>query len=164
MNLLKVVSHYGKSTFVWLVASLFVGVCAASAATEETFGTLQIGSQMYQNVTVTTKAKTYIVLMHAMGMNTVKVKELSPELRVKLGYPLVLEPDAPKHQENPLTTWTKNTISKAGMEKKWRAYAPTGLATIELTTNLIFALYICGALFYFLMCYCGMLICEKSGH
>src|ERR1041385_6081575 len=102
--------------------------------------------------------------MHSTGMTNIKVKDLSPELRVKLGYPLVLEPETPKRDKAPLSTWTKSTMSKMGMDRAWRAYAPRGLATIDLTPNLVTALYCCAGLFYVLLCYCGMLICEKTGH
>src|SRR5437868_409986 len=106
MNLLTFTHNSEIRLIMYVAASLMLPASVSFALTEETFNVLQIGSQAYQNVTVTTKAKTYIVIMHSMGMNTIKVKELPVDLRVKLGYPIVLEQEAPKHREASLTTWT----------------------------------------------------------
>ena len=55
-------------------------------AAEDKFDVLQIGTQTYSNVTVTTKAKSYIFLIHAAGMTSIKVSQLPPDLQEKLGY------------------------------------------------------------------------------
>ena len=56
------------------------------AAAEESFGLLNIGTRTYTNVTVTTKTKTQIFIMHSTGMHTIKVADLPPALLAKLGY------------------------------------------------------------------------------
>src|SRR4029077_780046 len=58
----------------------------AGAGSEETFDVLQIGTATYRNVTVTTKARNYIFIMHSTGMGNFKIAELPPEIRQKLGY------------------------------------------------------------------------------
>ena len=55
------------------------------ASTEETFDVLEIGTHTYKNVTVTTKAKNQIFIMHSAGMSTIKVVDIPPELLAKLG-------------------------------------------------------------------------------
>src|SRR3954447_6848327 len=60
---------------------------------EETFPVLQVGSQTYSNVTVTSKTSRYIVIMHSQGLTSIKLKELSQEVLHGLGYNV--EPPAP---------------------------------------------------------------------
>ncbi len=47
----------------------------------ETFPVLQVGSETYSNVTVTSVSKTDIYFNYAGGMANVKIKKLSPELQ-----------------------------------------------------------------------------------
>ena len=58
----------------------------ARAEVEETFPVLTIGARTYTNVTVTTKSKSYVMLMHSTGLANIKVSELSPDVRETLGY------------------------------------------------------------------------------
>ena len=58
----------------------------ATAAEEDRFEVLQIGTRTYTNVTVTTKAKSYIFIVHKGGMTSIKTAELSLALRQQLGY------------------------------------------------------------------------------
>src|SRR5215813_4250509 len=58
----------------------------AAAATEETYPTLQVGSHVYTNVTVTTKAKNYIFIYHSTGMANIRLADLPDEVRAELGY------------------------------------------------------------------------------
>jgi len=140
---------------------------ALVCATEETFETLQIGTQTYQNVTVTTKTRDKVFLMHSAGMNTVKVADLSPEVRKRLGYEGT---DQKKGGVSSVSTWTRNTAAKwhlpemKQLEQQWRTRAPGGLATVRLTSNLLYSTLGAIALMYVLMCYCGMLICQKTGN
>src|ERR1051325_5010067 len=70
-----------------LAATALLGsVKEQSGSGEETFPVLTIGTQTYTNVTVTTKAKNYVMLMHSTGLANIKVSELTPALRDKLGY------------------------------------------------------------------------------
>ncbi len=69
---------------LWLIALAQPG--SAPGAADQTFDVLQIGTRTYTNVTVTTKAKTYVFLLHSSGMANIKVAELPPDVREKLGY------------------------------------------------------------------------------
>jgi hypothetical protein len=84
------------------------------AAADETFEVLKVGAQTYRNVTVTTKSKEYIFILHAEGMSNIKVVDLSPEMRIKLGY---VEPEKPKAQTNGPAAWTKQTLARLDTPK-----------------------------------------------
>jgi hypothetical protein len=47
---------------------------------------LKVGDHPYTNVTVTTKARNYIFIVHAGGMMNIKVADLPPDIRTNLGY------------------------------------------------------------------------------
>ena len=140
------------------------------ATTEETFDVLEIGTHTYKNVTVTTKAKNQIFIMHSAGMSTIKVVDLPPELLTKLGYGAASDAVKAKGSRSTLSTFTKQTFTKMkapqmkDLQKQWHSSAPAGLATVDLTPNLLMAAGVALVLLYLLMCYCSMLICRKSGH
>ena len=85
------------------------------------------GHELYTNVTVTTKAKNYIFILHAGGMTSLKVAELPPDLQQKLGYAAAT---APKGPTNTAAVWAKKEIAKIDvpqikdlgkqLEQKWR--------------------------------------------
>src|SRR5439155_7078665 len=140
------------------------------ATTEETFDVLEIGTHTYKNVTVTTKAKNQIFIMHSAGMSTLKVSDLPPELLAQLGYGAASGAPKANGSHPTLSTFTKQTFTKIkapqmkDLQKQWHASAPAGLATVDLTPNLLLAAGVALVLLYLLMCYCSMLICRKSGH
>jgi hypothetical protein len=152
------------------VAAALMGSGKSMATTEETFDVLQIGTHTYRNVTVTTKAKSQIFILHSAGMSTIKVADLSPELQAQLGYTAKPGASGANGGHSTLATFTKQTITQMKapqikeLQKQWRASAPAGLATVELTPNLMLNVGIVLFLLYLLMCYCSMLICRKSGH
>src|SRR3954453_20007153 len=61
-----------------LVGFLALRPVAGSAAEEQTFPLLQIGTRTYTNVTVTTKARKYIFILHSTGMANIRVADLPP--------------------------------------------------------------------------------------
>jgi hypothetical protein len=140
------------------------------AATEETFDVLQIGTHTYRKVTVTTKAKNQIFILHSAGMSTIKVADLPPELLEQLGYGAASSASKGNGSHSTLSSITKKTFTKIkapqmkDLQKQWRTSAPAGLATVDLTPNLLMAAGVALLLLYLLMCYCSMLICLKCGH
>jgi hypothetical protein len=97
---------------VGLALSLAVAPFAASnshAAEEQKFDVLQIGTHTYKNVTVTTKSKDYVFLLHSEGMANLKVKDLSPEVREQLGY---IDPPPPKSAATKANDWAKQSLTK----------------------------------------------------
>ena len=168
MNVLGITSRFARTLSLLVLAGGVLWAEVSEAAKEETFAMLQIGAQTYRNVTVTTKAKNYIFIVHDNGMTNFKISELSPELRTQLGYSNL--PEKPKGGPAALSVWTKETAAKIrvpqlnALQQQWRSYAPGNLATVQFTPNLV--LTVGGALLflYILMCYCGVQICRKTGN
>jgi hypothetical protein len=79
-----------------------------SAQVEETFPLLTIGTRTYTNVTVTTKTKKYVMLMHSQGLANVKVSELPADLRETLGYN---REEPPKSKTEAATKWAKAKLA-----------------------------------------------------
>ena len=172
MNARKFQHHaVGRSFWATLAAGL-IQLSAALGGAEEKFDVLQIGTQTYSNVTVTTKAKNYIFILHATGMTSIKTADLPVELKQQLGYAV---PAAPKGATNNAANWTKREIAKISgsqlwelgkqMDQKWRGGPPAGLsATNLMSSKLIFVVLSIALLFYLFHCYCCMLICQKTGN
>src|SRR5579859_5272110 len=69
-------------------ASFLLVLISLSAYAEnvETLGTLKVGEQTYQDVTVTTKGKNFIIISHSGGITSIRLTELPVEILQKLGY------------------------------------------------------------------------------
>ena len=167
MNILRSSSAWTGRLF-WLV----FGVAAMQpmmlrAATEETFDVLQIGAHVYTNVTVTARAKTYVFLMHAGGIINLKVIDLPPDLRTKLGYNAVSQ--TVSTNSNAAAVWVKQQTAKLQVpqlkewEQKLGGKGCGSGAGIHLDTKQLYL--ICGAVavLFVCFCYCSSLICEKTG-
>ncbi len=137
-------------------------------AVEETFPTLQLGTHVYTNVTVTTKAKTYIFIHHSAGMENIKVADLPEDIRIQLGY----VPEVTKAQK--ASNWAKEKIGdvhigqvNAAELKDPKIWREQSAVVIEKARSLDRRL--CGAilggllLLYLFKCFCFMLICKKAG-
>src|SRR3954469_14564739 len=92
--------HYASQLVTWgrgfFLACAFLLIASVLRA-EETFPVLQVGSQTYSNVTVTSKTPRYIVIMHAKGLTSLKLKELPHEVLEQLGYDV--GPPPPKERK-----------------------------------------------------------------
>jgi hypothetical protein len=166
------VHHYVAGGLLWLaLAALLMQLPGVVGATEETFEVLQIGTRTYTNVTVTTKAKNYVFILHAGGMASVKVGELPPDLQEKLGY---AGATAPKVATNAAAVWAKREIAKINvpqfkklgkqLEQKWRGKPGASFSAMgSVGPTLIFVVVGVSLLVYLFHCYCLMLICRKTG-
>jgi hypothetical protein len=146
------------------------GAWIAHAAIEQTFDVLQIGSTTYRNVTVTTKSREYIFILHSRGMTNLKVGDLPSDLRAKLGY---ADPAA-QPKANPTSAWARQTISKIEapqvkqIEQSLLEWSRSGAARVGLNVPsldqkdllLMFAGFLALYLFH---CYLCLQICVKSG-
>jgi len=139
------------------------------AAAEESFNLLQIGTRTYTNVTVTTKTKTQIFIIHSSGMHTIKVADLPPEVLAKLGYGSGSEQKTAKGFAS-LGTIGKGSKLKVNLpqlnqfQTQWRGKGPANLATIKWSTNTLLTLASIVVLIYAFFSFCAMLICQKAGH
>jgi hypothetical protein len=158
-----------------VVVTGLIGLQAASATLEQTLDVLKVGTQTYKNVTVTTKSKSYVFIIHSSGMTNLKVADLTPDVLVTLGYP---DPTTPKTQTNAAASWAKQTLAKLDgpqvkavrgqIQDQWSHHIP-GASRLPfplpaLTPTLLFA--VAGVLvgLYLFHCFCLKLICKKSGH
>jgi len=157
----------------WLaLAVLLMLPSGARAAEEQTFPLLEIGTRMYTNVTVTTKAKNYIFLLHAGGMTSIKLGDVPAELRLKLGYGDTQNPIASAYSP---ATWAKAGVAKlkpqqvrelsSKVAQTWRGNK-SGEVPLTALVSIKAMLVLAGAmlLIYLFHCYCFMLICQKAGH
>lgn len=134
-----------------------------SLAVDETFALVETKTGVYSNVTVTTRSKDYIVIQHASGMTSLKVKELSPELHEALGYGTVKGAHKGSFQITAKAKALMNTISTKEIEQAWSKYSPAGTPALKLDQTIILAVLGGLALSYLFFCYCGLLICRKVG-
>src|SRR6266404_5763986 len=109
MKMSRIGDHVAWLGLFLMLATLLALPRTSSAATEDRFNVLQIGTHTYQNVTVTTKAKNYIFILHSAGMTNLKVAELPDELLEKLGYAAA---SAPKVQTNAAAVWARQAVAK----------------------------------------------------
>ena len=150
---------------------LLFGTCGANAALEQTFDVLQIGATTYRNVTVTTKSKNYVFLLHSQGMTNIKVADLPLNVLIKLGYP---DPAAAPAKTSASSAWASQTLSKIDVPqmkqceqrlKDWSAdgIAKTGLNLPALNERNIFIGALALLAFFLFHSYCCFLICAKAG-
>jgi hypothetical protein len=170
MNAFRI-SRYAAGWLAWLaLAVLLIPFRGIAGTADERFDVLQIGTQTYSNVTVTTKAKQYVFLLHSAGMASIKVSQLPPDVLDKLGYAA----PAPKVTTNTAVVWAKREIAKINtpqvrelgkqMEQKWRGQATAKLTAMHLTgPALIYVVLGIALLLYLFQSYCFMLICRKTG-
>jgi hypothetical protein len=167
------VYHAAARGLLWLgLAILQMLPCECAQASEDVFPVLQVGAETYTNVTVTTKAKNYIFILHANGMTSIKVSQLPEDLREKLGYAI---PTVRKPATNNAALWAKRELSKlsvprvkeltAQVAQKWRGESTARLSAAGLVgPKLLIAALGILLLIYLFHCYCCMLICQKTGN
>lgn len=166
MNAVKIWNVVAARLGRGLIVALVWAGLTANAALEETFDVLQIGTHTYKNVTVTTKAKDYIFILHSAGMANIKVKDLPPELATQLGY--VQKPNA---ETKPALAWLKNTTSTLEnqqlpqLEERVPALGAVHSAVLAMVSPrrlpVVLAVVV---LLYLFFCYCCSAICQKAGH
>lgn len=151
-----------------MMLALLIVPFGATGAIEQTFDVLQIGTRTYKNVTVTTKAKDYIFILHSAGMNNVKVSELPPDVRYKLGYNAVT--DTAKAGTNAISNWARQTMAKIEsprikqLEQALRGHSMPANLQINLDSKHLLPVLGFAVGFYLIFSYCAMLICQKTGN
>jgi hypothetical protein len=171
---MKTGSTLGLNAFRWLwilAATWFLQFGQTAGAMEETLDQLQVGTETYKNVTVTTKSKDYIFIVHSTGMTSIRVSQLPDDARARLGYADL----TPKPRTNTPAAWAKQTLSKLevtqvkGVEEKlanaWHENQTLAVTKLPPLTTQLIAIVTGGFLvLYFFFCYCCMLICQKTGN
>lgn len=160
--------NHGRRLAWLVVVTVLTMPLGAGATLEDTFEVLQIGTRTYKNVTVTTKAKNYIFILHSTGMTNIKVADLSPTVREKLGYNALAAAEAAKKSSGP-TGWAKQTLGKLEPAKmkelgqSWKGH-PAAIVRQWIRENqvLFLGMVLCSVALYALLSYAGLLICRKT--
>lgn len=139
------------------------------AAIEQTFALLRIGATTYRNVTVTTKSRDYVFILHSTGMTNLKVADLPADVRSQLGYD---GSAATQAGTNSPAAWARQTLSRieAPQVKQlqqqlagWSRIESAKLSLPELSQKDFLILGAALLALYLFHCYCCLLICEKAG-
>jgi hypothetical protein len=160
--------YRGSWTIVVCAVLVLSFLPRAAIATEETFPTLEVGSHVYTNVTVTTKAKNYIFIYHSTGMANIRLADLPEEVRVELGY----VPEQSKKDK--ATAWAKGKMAELQIgnvkaeelrdPKKLHEQTAIVLEKVRSLDHKMCGAILGGALLiYFFFCYCCAQICHKAG-
>jgi hypothetical protein len=142
---------------MWLDAE-----CSFASAAEETFPIFQTRTATYTNVTVTTKSKKYVFILHSAGMANISIEDLTPELKAQLGYAVKTEKQSFAGSILPKQLMPKINERIKPLEELWRERVQPKLnhRVSQKTLDVIFAISLIAYLFF---CYCCQLICRKAG-
>ncbi len=162
-------NHYAAGRLIGVaLAAWLIPLFGMAGAMEERFDLLQIGTRTYTNVTVTTKAKSYIFIVHAGGMTSIKTAELPLAVLEQLGYAAA---GRPKPATNTPAAWVKREFAKVNvpafkqLDQKWGGKPSWELSAMNLLTSKgVFVILGIALLLYLFHCYCCMLICHKTGN
>ncbi len=129
---------------------------------------LKVGTQVYSNVTVTTRAAEYVFIQHAAGLTSLKTSELDEETRTALGYVV-------KKRVTAQTTsdWAKRELGKLEptgtnlasvlppqLIQNWTSRARTvprlGVGAMAIAATVLLGIH----LFF---SYCSLRICKNAG-
>lgn len=164
----------GLAVLLFALAALpcLLGPGFCHAAQEETFPLLQIGTTTYTNVTVTTKARKYIFVIHSSGMANIRVADLPPDVKQALGYEDLEKKEQAK--KDVFATWLKQTLARfetpkvmameRDLQTRLQSHSPEEIkAMIPAHRDFIIVVLASALVLYLFNCYCWMLICKKAG-
>ncbi len=140
---------------------------------------LEVGNQVFSNVTVTTKSATHVFIKHSRGFSGLKLNELDHAAMVKLG---LEAPDPPKDPQSKPPVKIENPFSKvenpfSKMENPFlrpefqpkitqrdgKLYVEIYHQNFELDMHFVKGVLWSLFCLWLLFCYCTHLICKKSG-
>jgi hypothetical protein len=171
MNMFRMRGYSAPGLVLLVLAAIFMLPLSAGALPDDCFEVLQIGTKTYKNVTVTTKARDYIFILHSTGMANIKVSDLTPSLKDKLGYSAKEAAEAAKAKPTGPAVWAKQTLSKLEPSKikdLGKSFTlgdhPVDSLRQWIRANMILfcALVVLSVPLHFLMSYAGLLICRKT--
>jgi len=157
----------------------FLLFSSSASIASDAIPVLEVGSQIFSNVTVSTKSATHVFIKHSRGFAGLKLSELDHATMVKLG---LEAPDPPKDEsanppvkiENPLSKM-ENPFSKMEnpflrpefqpkvTQRDGKVYVEVYHQTFELDMHFVKGVLWSLFCFWLLFCYCTHLICKKSG-
>lgn len=165
------------NTFGFLVCTVrrlfwlgLLAICLQSAQAkpaEETFPVLKTRTGSYTNVTVTTKAKSYIFILHSRGMANIRVEDLPVEVQQQLGY-VTAEPKETKASVRSVipvqASKELETVNKKFQPilDKLRSQLPFLRPGFRVSPEVLYTALTILFLGYLFWCYCCNLICLKA--
>jgi hypothetical protein len=151
----------GKAAIGVLIKVLLLWIAPAAIGADEAFTLLQTSRVTYTNVTVTDKRGTNIYIRHDGGVANIKIADLPPAVRQRLGCAT---------PEDGACSQASRILSRVGKSVTFKMARSAGGATvtvgdreIQLTSADIIAIAVRAALAYVIFCSCGFLICRKTG-
>ena len=158
---LKVWTGLGRLCFGWSLIA--VAICLPALATfaaepavpEEKFDTLAVGSQVYSNVSVVSRSRNQVTIIHAGGMTSLKLADLNPESQAKLGY----SPEENRIKAKGLSL--ARSFTESDQVREARAKAEELLSRHGETARLGAAIGL--PLLYLFTCFCFLHLCRKAG-
>jgi len=159
------------TNLIWLVlVTLLIDVSASAKPSDAKFEVLRTKTGDYTNVTVTTMTDTFICIFHSRGMGSIQVADLPPEVLEELGYKV----ESSERPAKQASVWAQKTLSNVTQrvnlsEVKGLETALGGHSAAEISRAIADPMVLFGALAislfcYLFFCYCGKLICEKTGN
>ncbi len=135
-----------------------------SARGEETFDVLKTKTDTYENVTVTSKTKDWIFILHASGMGNVKISDLPDDVAEKLGYTIAkVEAKAKTPTIPTMETFKDIKLPEVGhLQESWREGGVAAVMKAFGNPVAVWTLLGLSVVFYLFFCYCCMMICRKA--
>jgi hypothetical protein len=164
MNLLR---NFRRVTavLIWLALAITLLRTAGAAphdGREEKFKVLQTRTRSYTNVTVTTRANSYIFILHSGGMENVQLAELPPEVLQKLGY--AVDPRKMHSASAPAQTTVGVRHAESALSAQSVGGQPRGRPAWMRSAGTVLLVLLGGCFaVWFFHCYCLRLICSKTG-
>jgi hypothetical protein len=176
---------------IWLpLAALWIRPVNAGPMVEDTFAVLKTRTGTYTNVTVTTKTKDWIFILHSAGMVNIKIQDLPLDAQQKLGYAAIPAPPPPEpvkatnnisKDHSPAKPTVPNVTAHTGttsphkksvlarikdlINDRWqklRTYQRAETPRIPANRAVFFVFLGISVLFYLFFCNCCRLICRKA--
>jgi hypothetical protein len=167
MNIVTICPRFTHRLVWLLLAVALVHPAHGARLVEETFPVLKTRTGTYTNVTVTTRADSYVFILHSTGMTSIKIPDLPVEVRRQLGYPT---PDAPAPVKSEATVSvaakeneTPTATSQEEAVKQWKAHFLQQLAASKINSEVLLTVFVVGLLFHLFFSYCCSQICSKAG-
>jgi len=126
---------------------------------------LETKTGVYSNVTVTTRADQYVVIHHSQGIGTIKVTDLSRDLKKQLGY--AVPPSDEEKSGAKLLASAKRSLHMLPDAKQlmasWNSKSRGPGAVGKASTPVLIAILGAVLLLYLFFCHCASRICQKTG-
>ena len=143
----------------------FLQPALAARLVDQTFPVLKTKTATYTNVTVTTRADSYVFIVYDGGMASIKVSNLSTEAQRALGY-LVTEPAEPIQKPGPAVVAAREssgTHAQLPPEMQALKQWQEKMQALHLTSEFVYTILAILLVVYLAFCYCCSQICSKAG-